>query len=458
MNTEPRPWTSRRVWLTAIFVGVFTLGIIITGAWVINTNIQATLEKEMSSRLLDVGRTSVRIIQAIVSSVTSCKTGKPGYFAVQAALSDICLSGRMDAAYIVDRQGRCLADSRAEIKQGEYYSTLEGESSRHCMMRAWAGFACASPVISIAGYDFERGYVPLVDRQQNTWGILVLEADADFLFVLRRIRGMLMAAVAVSFAATVVLVFIVRKLMLSVTAHQEKLYIAERQVFLGRLAAAMAHEIRNPLGIIKSTAQTLKARNNNLKDGRLYDFISAEADRLNRLTTRFLGIYRGKKPEYMMQKVDLSSLVRESCLIWNERIKPKNGVIDCIIHPQSIFFTADPDSIRQIVNNLLSNSSDMIKPSSGGHIRITLLKNENGSIFLKIEDDGPGIGKDELSKVMEPFYSTKSDSGGLGLFVVNNLVSDHGGRLELSQSELGGLCVEIYFPETGNHEERGTAV
>ncbi|HVR64637.1 MAG TPA: ATP-binding protein [Polyangia bacterium] len=214
---------------------------------------------------------------------------------------------------------------------------------------------------------------------------------------------------------------------------------AERLASIGRLAAGIAHEIRNPLASISGSMEMLKQSPGGDADSRqLMDIAVREVDRLNRLITDLLDYARPKTEE--RQRLDLGELVGEIARAFGQ--ERRAGV--------TLTLQADPDvcldgasgQLRQVVWNLVRNAAEAMP--AGGAIRVRVTS-EGGHPLLVVSDTGAGIPKAHLERIFEPFYSTKVSGSGLGLATVARIVDDHRGHIDVDSEPGRGTTFTVRF-------------
>lgn len=219
----------------------------------------------------------------------------------------------------------------------------------------------------------------------------------------------------------------------------------ERLAMLGRMASVLAHEIRNPLGVIKGFAQYLKEQSGNVneKTGKGIDVIIDESKRLELLTDDLL-VY-ARMDELRTNEFDLPSLVRETVTSLPEGQMKAHLSFDM---PERLIIASDKEKIRQVIYNLVQNSIDAVEDS--GKISVSV-KRDRDSIIISISDNGRGIAPDELGKIFSPFYTTKAKGTGLGLAIVDKLVKVLGGtvKVESNPSKYTTIIIELPFSKSG---------
>ncbi len=219
---------------------------------------------------------------------------------------------------------------------------------------------------------------------------------------------------------------------------------SRRLASLGRLAAGVAHEIRNPLSSIKGFATYFKERyRDNPDDQKTSEIMIHEVDRLNRVITQLLEFAR--PPVIQKKRASLQSLIQRSLKMIERQASAKE--IQVLSHlPSEIKEThLDPDGINQVLLNLYLNAIEAME--QGGTLSVSLSR-ELGSPWVKImvSDTGSGISKEDLEHVFDPYFTTKQTGTGLGLAIVHKIIEAHKGEVR-AESEIGrGTTVTVLLP------------
>ncbi len=214
----------------------------------------------------------------------------------------------------------------------------------------------------------------------------------------------------------------------------------EKLASLGELSAGLAHEIRNPLGIVKNAAEGLisKERDETQRE-MLLDIIIQETKRLNKLVTDFLDFARPTPVE--KTEISLKELVED--IVFSVEDEANKRGVEIIPDLENVVISIDKYQIRQALLNLILNSLDAMP--EGGEIRISLVK-EKESATLRIEDSGQGISPEHLDKIFDPFFTTKEKGTGLGLALVYRIVEAHGGEIKVDSREGVGTTFVVTLP------------
>jgi signal transduction histidine kinase len=231
---------------------------------------------------------------------------------------------------------------------------------------------------------------------------------------------------------------------------ESQLHQVEKAAVVGRLATAIAHEIRNPLNYINLTLDHLRssfapedpAKRETFE--RLADQLKSEVQRINRHITDFLKYSRPSALE--LEPLDLRIQAEDALRVITGQAT-ESGIETTLEEqgevPQVV---ADKDSLRSVFTNLLINGLEAIDGGGGGSIGIKLSAETGNRVRVEINDTGRGIDPDDIAKIFEPYYSTKETGTGLGLAIVKKAIDDHGGSISVSSKPGSGTTFTIILP------------
>ncbi|MGB8885943.1 MAG: ATP-binding protein [Candidatus Korobacteraceae bacterium] len=225
---------------------------------------------------------------------------------------------------------------------------------------------------------------------------------------------------------------------------EEKLRHNERLAALGRVAAGVAHELRNPLATIRLRTQ-LSARNPQEESvQRNSSVILDEIARLDRMVERLLFFARPLKIE--PATFDLCEMLRTTIETKVNSVARKDVAIRWQSGERPLMFKADPSGMRQVFDNLISNAVDSVEDSGGGEVVVAAQCAPDGRIRVEVRDTGGGIRQEDLPHIFDPFFTTKQTGTGLGLSICYEIVKAHGGDVEV-ESEIGkGTRAVVILP------------
>jgi signal transduction histidine kinase len=224
---------------------------------------------------------------------------------------------------------------------------------------------------------------------------------------------------------------------------RESLLQAEKMAMVGRLAAGMAHSIRNPFTSVKmrlfSLGRSLELNSHQQED---FDVISEEIRHIDTIVQNFLEFSR--PPRLKVQPVSPSIIVDSAVQLLKHRLESYDVSVHIRRAGMLPEIEADPEQLKEVFVNLIVNACEAME--SGGTIAIEEHRTGNGEALIRVSDNGPGIPDSIHDKVLQPFFTTKEDGTGLGLSIAARVVSEHGGRMEIESREGGGTSFTIALP------------
>ncbi len=355
----------------------------------------------------------------------------------QEALSDLFLLDPHDPL------GRPLLDPADEVGTEEANPALALD--RATLALAAEGIAAATPLYTAPGGAYlKTGYAPILADDGRVTGILGVEGSSTLFAVLGEVRRTLIAVSAASILAVVVLGFLLVRIAESLARAERELLRAEALSSMGRMTAGIAHEIRNPLGIIRATAERL-ARRYGPKDASdpLFASIPEEVDRLNAILSGYLS-FAAERPGELVP-LDLVQVVRHTLELDRGELERSGVVVETHFALESAVIRGDAGRLRQVLLNLILNARNAM--ARGGRLEISIDPvSDRRAVRLCVTDNGSGIPKNQLEDVWRPFFTSRSDGSGLGLSIVRRIVVEHGGTIDLDSAEGRGTTITLVFP------------
>jgi signal transduction histidine kinase len=344
------------------------------------------------------------------------------------ALGDVAVANQLDAAYVVDAHLTVVADAHG--RSGRRANLLRVDADR--LRRALAGTPSVAWAYDVEETSFLGGYFPLRTAGQA----LVLEAGATFVAPSRQLRVAAITALVVDAALLVLALVGVVWAMRAARREREAFGRVERAGLASRMAAMVAHEVRNPLSIIRAGSELLRPKLPS-EDRELVDDILGEVQRLCRLTDEFLSLSRDQP--LSLGDVALGRLAQDVCdavaLRYHDR------PLEMTVEGEAMV-RADADKLRQAFLNLVLNAAQAM--NGAGQLRVATDLVDN-MVRVRVSDSGPGIAPAVAERLFEPFATGKATGTGLGLAVARRIVERHGGTLECVAVERG-TCFEARLP------------
>ncbi len=226
---------------------------------------------------------------------------------------------------------------------------------------------------------------------------------------------------------------------------KERLHHSERLAALGRMIAGVAHEIRNPLGIVRSTAELLGSRLES-KQKALAGVIVEESTRLNRIVTEFLDFARPQTPE--LRPLRLEDVLERNLQLLGPELDRAGVEVARRYAVRAPLVMGDPDLLYRAFLNLFNNALQVMEEQGGGTLTVSTQAMESGGqvwLVAAVEDTGPGFAPEAAGRLFDPFFTTKEQGTGLGLSIVSSIIKSHQGRVELGRAADGGARVEVHL-------------
>lgn len=243
---------------------------------------------------------------------------------------------------------------------------------------------------------------------------------------------------------------------------EEVLRQAERSATVSSLAAAIAHELRNPLASIRGAVQEVRD-SETLSDSRvqLMDIVLSESDRLDRIITDFLQFAR--MSEVVKVRCDLEEIARETVALLETREEARDTAVDFL--PQGdIVCRADPDQLRQVFLNLGLNALESLERQRGRRVTIRIRpasyrlftreslrvsrigEGDPPGFIIEFSDNGRGMDEETRRRAFDPFFTTREGGSGLGLAVASRIIQAHGGKIDLRSAPGSGTTIRLWLP------------
>ncbi len=225
---------------------------------------------------------------------------------------------------------------------------------------------------------------------------------------------------------------------------EEEVRLKDRMAAIGRMAAGIAHEIRNPLAAMQGSVEILRSHSTLPKvDERLLDILIRESDRLNKFVEDFLNFARPRK--YTKHPIDLVPLLKDSVILLQNtpEIREKHSVVLSVEEPL-VRIQGSADQLNQVFWNVAQNAIRAMP--NGGVLKIGVRKDTEGWGLIEFEDNGIGMSREEQEQFLQPFHSEFKEGLGLGLSIIFQIMEDHQGKVFFESERGKGTKVSLGFP------------
>lgn len=377
-------------------------------------------------------RSEVRTVAATLDDrLTALGTTAAKWLATSddpALLHALVTENRLEDAYVVDRGLHVVAGVRTPPGS---LNLLRIDGDR--LAAAQEGRASVGDGYSVANARVQAAYFPIANGR-----VLALEAGAEFHAPEARLRTTYVTAVGLSVLAA--LVFAVGLVLALLALERARIAYgrAERLAAVGQMAAMVAHEVRNPLGILRANVEL--AREAVTAERERFDDMLTEIDRINRLTHEFMSLARDVP--LVVEPVELLELARD--IAAEAQLAAKDSHIEATGGARTI--DADRGKLKQAIYNLVLNATQM----GARHVTI-----EVGADKVTVADDGPGVPPEVAKTLFEPFVTARPGGSGLGLAVARRVAERHGGSIVLEKSERGARFSIYLRGANGPDPDRG---
>ena len=230
----------------------------------------------------------------------------------------------------------------------------------------------------------------------------------------------------------------------------QELLQAEKMAALGQTMSGVAHELNNPLGAILALAERLRVQGARTPLAAGLHRLHKEAERAARIARQLLTFARKRQTTRLM--VPLNEVVAETVRLREADIHRAGLRVAVELADELPDVFADPHQLQQVVLNLLINAEHaMVRADVGRQILVRTLRDDTDHVRIEVEDDGPGMHADVVSRIFDPFFTTKDvgEGTGLGLSVVQAIVAEHGGRIDVASTPGQGARFAVVLPAAG---------
>ena len=383
-----------------------------------------TLDRVLDERLRGAGESSAALLAT------------PGLSPDRQLLADMMRANGLEGAYVVDGRLRIVADATGA--SGRRADLLRVDAGR--VRAALAGRASVAPGYSIDSIHVLTGYFPIASPAGGSGRALVLEAGEPFVASRSHVRRARDLGLVLSVLCGLGLAMIARRSFSAERRARDAVVRGARGEALSRVAAMAAHEIRNPLGVIRGTIDLMRERSAaslSDRDRRALDDVVQEVERLRRLTQDLLDL--GAERPLAPAEVSVTEVLAE-CARATEANHPSIAVRSSLAELPAI--QGDRARLRQVFANLLENAA---QAQGAGEV---FLRAEAGprEVRVEVQDHGPGIPPEGRERIFDLYFTTKSAGTGLGLAIARRFVEQHGGALTHLPDRTPGAVFQVQLP------------
>ncbi len=352
------------------------------------------------------------------------------------------LVGRRNAGGLEYQKALKGEHSSVLISSGSLFNLLPGTPPVYCTLKTYVPF---------------RQENRLGERTGDIMGVIevVQDLSGDLLAIIQlQARIIILSLVILGILFVILSVIVIRANRIMAERARERLLLeerlneAQRLATLGKMIAAVSHEIKNPLGIVRSTAEILGKRISKVAPGNehLAAIIVEETSRLDAIVREFLDFARPREPR--LEPASCNDVVERLARFMDSEFSGRSIIFVADLEPALPQVPMDSEQIYQVLFNMVFNSIQAMPEGGTLTIRTRRMQERQG-VMLQVSDTGIGISAENLEQIFTPFFTDKNRGTGLGLAIARNIVEKHGGRIDVESREGEGSTFTITLPGSG---------
>lgn len=434
---------SKRLVLVVLFT-VLLIAMVNFAWWLFYDRTERQLDHQLSRRLSAVASTgAVSIEPDKLLTLDDFDTR----LEIEDLLDEIRAADSLSEVFIIDEDYRYLATTLLDGDTTYFLAGLNGVYI-DSLFYGHDAASIASASYRTGDLYLKSAFVPLYDSDGLVTAVLGVEASVDYFDALGDLRRNLYLSAAMSIIGGLLLGLLFVLLQRRLNAAQRVAFLSETHAHLGRMVAVVSHEIKNPLMIMRASAERLAKKSDAPEAG----FLTEEIDRLDRIVTGYLDFARGPGESfhlagYAPEKIDMAEFVanlkkhfrdnyRDHQVVWIEQSEQPELVLHGYRQP-----------LRQLLLNLLINGAESCRAVSKPLELGLSVAGESGRVIIGVVDHGAGLKKKEIARLFEPFQTTKPSGSGLGLYLSKKIVEEMGGRIHIESIKGQRTEVIINLPD-----------
>jgi len=438
----------RRDFYAPLLVAAIAALAVASLSWLSYRSVRTGYQTEFARRLEGMAATGASQVRAAdVDDATRLGQEGVGYLTLQVLIQQLCATPGTANASLLDVRRYALYDCRGDEWQGQ--RSMLDSLAHPALAQALAGETAVSPPFVFSGLPRQVAFAPVRGDSSGApvVAVVAVEAVPGYRDALAQLGQRLLLVTVLITLTLLVLAIIMARRALAAARLERRLSRAENLAAMGRLTATLAHEIKNPLAIIRASARRLEKLEPEAR--KMSEYVVEEVDRLSATVTRYLQFAKGEDlPE---GSGDARSALDATLALLEGECQARRVTVERIglaplapgAWPETAPVRLDPESLKQVFLNLLLNALDAM--ADGGALTVALA--ERGADYeIAIADTGPGIPPDTLRRLGDPFVTTKAQGSGLGLFLTRRLVRSAGGTLDIESVVGRGTTCRVRLP------------
>ncbi len=371
------------------------------------------------------------------------------YASVIGRLERLRLSDSLSEVFILDDGSHYLATTQVEVDSVYFLASFNGKYI-DSLFFGTSHATIATPSYQVGEVVLKSAFAPITDRNRSVAAVLGVEANVDYFASLAALRKNLWYATGISMLGGLMLGAVFLLLQRRLNQIEQRLYMGETHSFMGRMVAVVAHEVKNPLGIIRASAERLFKKH----QAEEAKYIVEETDRLNALVTGYLNFARAEQSLIATETPETYDLAEMVSTIRKHFLTRYAGQQAQWVEEApvpALSMEGFPRALRQVILNLLVNGAEACQAAERP-IKVGLdVTDRQHEVQIVVIDYGPGMTAKEAKRIFAPFYTTKQTGSGLGLYLSKRLIEEMRGKLTVDSRPGSSTRMIIHLPKKAMH-------
>ncbi len=404
--------------------------------WIYLNQVEEKFSDELKDKLNIAGQLMNRLIdEEQVSLLIPGEQNTLQYLYHQQLLEEIRKTSALQSIVLVSPLGEILV-SAPERLSSQQVSVITGSPY---FKQAMSGKSAVSDLQEFAGEKFMTAFMPIKDIDGFPQGVQIIEAKATYFDVIVVLRNRLLLFSFINLTVILLIAILLFRVINRSMKYRAAIKEREHLVQLGTMAATVAHELRNPLGIIDGTNDIIKKKYGDTGD-EIFEYIPQELKRLVTIIDHFLKFAR--TPQLQLSRFSITSLLQRISVGLNEDELKRLEIIP-VTDDMEIY--SDENLLEQSLLNVINNALQ----AAGDHGKVSLefKSGRKNMCRIVIRDNGPGIQTENMDKIFEPFYTTREKGTGLGLAITKRLIENIDGHISVSNLDPTGCEFVVEIPD-----------
>jgi len=411
---------------------ILTLNLLL---WIYLNQVESKFASNLQERLMVENRSVSRNINGeYLSMIIPGETNSLEYISILQIMEDIRRQDSLQSIIILDPDGSILVSSPEII--GLQSESIQPDNNLYAF--ALEGSFVTSAIQQIENEQFMSSYGPIYDIYGTIIGVQIVEAKATYFKTMQKLKNQLLLFSILNIIVITIIALVLFRMINKTIKFQAMMKDQEHLAQLGTMGASVAHEIRNPLGIIEGSNELIRKKYGK-KDDEIFDYIPSETRRLSNIIDSFLTFARSPKINKKPFKMD--DLISRLKVGTNEK---KDIKINFPELKDNMSIYSDEGLLEQAILNVLKNAIEATGEKATITFEINSLKN---NVNFTIHNDGPLITTETMNKIFKPFFTTKEQGTGLGLAITKRTIDLLGGTITAESNHRDGTTFTISLPK-----------